>query len=343
MNKLSVIKLDDNHYGEYLSLAVDDIPLYKYFELCMDDDISDSVALPIKNPHDLKSLSLLWDHVFYWKGNGRFLWYLIDSTSNQVVPILSCPDDEDEMDCLLLAVYIRKDDNYVYWDRIGRIIHEDKEWDKMVQFGYKCGELLSKEKRNLYGEDTSIYAVDDIDAHDWIKDHWDEELFRRNMLYLMPRYKSGKAVKWLRKVNWMFPKEEYQALVECFRNSDVNLKTATIDRVTFIGNLLDVFPEKTTEYLEHISLYEDVLFHVLCNDIINVPLEMLLKENSDIMQIKKYCRFIENTWRNCDDFIKNVIDVTILEGLAQDENVWETFGTYITDKFKNYINNDLLT
>lgn len=47
-------------------------------------------------------------------------------------------------------------------------------------------------------------------------------------------------------------------------------------------------------------------------------------------------------WSQGDETIQNVVDVTILEYLSDDEEVWIHFGTYISDNFRNYINRELL-
>lgn len=223
-NTIKIITDYDEQWGEGLTLSIDDIPLNKYFEECMDDDIHDSVALPWKDPHDLGGLALLWDYPFYWKGNKRFVWFLSDSSEDEVVPLLSCPDDANEMDCLLLCAYVRKDKDYVYWDRIGRIIHEYNEWEKMKPYGYTCGEILSKEKAEKYGYNTSIYDVDDEEADHWRSNHWEDELYRRNMNYLLPKYRNQEAVKWLKDTNWKFPSINYHGILDFFRQSDQNIK-----------------------------------------------------------------------------------------------------------------------
>lgn len=221
-NILSITTDYDEIYGDGLTLVIDGKPLYKYFEECMDDDIHDSVVLPWEDPHKLDGLALLWDFPFYWKGNERFLWFLTNSSENEVVPILSCPDDANEMDCLLLCAYVRKDENYVYWDRIGRIIHEFQEWKIKASYGFTCGEILSKEKAERYGYDTSVYDVEDEDAVNWRNDHWDDELYRRDMRYLLPRYRSQEAVKWLKDTNWVFPTKTYQGILDFFRRNGTN-------------------------------------------------------------------------------------------------------------------------
>lgn len=54
--------------------------------------------------------------------------------------------------------------------------------------------------------------------------------------------------------------------------------------------------------------------------------------------IKKYCNVIEVMWKTGKDEVVNGVDVTILERLSDDITIWNRFGTYISDDFKEYIN-----
>ena len=58
--------------------------------------------------------------------------------------------------------------------------------------------------------------------------------------------------------------------------------------------------------------------------------------------IQKYISFVERMWSQGDETVQNVVDVTILEYLSDDEEVWIHFGTYISDNFRNYINRELI-
>ena len=98
------------------------------------------------------------------------------------------------------------------------------------------------------------------------------------------------------------------------------------------------------EILEgHKKDYHEILLHVLAGELVTEPLIDLLgyhmdKEN----EIQKYCKAIEDMWKNGDDRVVNVVDVTILERLSDDEDVWNKFATFISNEFKNYINNEVL-
>ena len=101
---------------------------------------------------------------------------------------------------------------------------------------------------------------------------------------------------------------------------------------------IEAFPECRNLLADHMSDYGELLQHVFYPNLINDALIDLLESNKDADKIKKYCAFIEFMWQQGDDSIKNVVDVSILERLSDDPEVWQRFGTYISDEFKQYIN-----
>lgn len=115
-----------------------------------------------------------------------------------------------------------------------------------------------------------------------------------------------------------------------------------MDKEKMIQYFLEVFPENKEMYLEHLQFYGELLNHIFYSEAINIPLFELLKTNRDIDLITKYCTVIEYMWRNGDESIKNVVDVTLLERLSDDSNVWQNFGQYISSDFKIYINIELI-
>lgn len=95
---------------------------------------------------------------------------------------------------------------------------------------------------------------------------------------------------------------------------------------------------------EHLRDYQDILLHIFASEYISEPLLCLLKSDSaSERSIRIYCRVIEIMWRYGDDAVVNVVDVTILERLSDEKNLWQKFGTYISEEFRTYINKDVLT
>ncbi len=94
---------------------------------------------------------------------------------------------------------------------------------------------------------------------------------------------------------------------------------------------------------EHLNDFNGILLHILVEDLVTEPLISLLQshqEKADLIEI--YVKAIEDMWKNGNDEAVNVVDVTILERLSDEEDVWQKFGTYISNEFKNYINEEVL-
>lgn len=106
--------------------------------------------------------------------------------------------------------------------------------------------------------------------------------------------------------------------------------------------LIKQFPEKEDALSMHYIDYGEILPHVFFSEEVNVPLIALLHENKDAKTILKYCALIETMWSVGTEDIQNVVDVTILERLSDEENVWRRFGTYISDEFRRYINDSII-
>lgn len=103
------------------------------------------------------------------------------------------------------------------------------------------------------------------------------------------------------------------------------------------------FSENGKELLEqHLKDYNgDVLLHVFVPDLIYFPLLECIKL-SDEDNIRKYCISIEEMWKRGDDEVLNVVEVSILECLTDDDNVWQIFGKHISNDFRDFINTDYI-
>lgn len=48
-------------------------------------------------------------------------------------------------------------------------------------------------------------------------------------------------------------------------------------------------------------------------------------------------------WEKGDEAVCNVVDVTILERLSDEDTIWQRFGKLISSEFKCYINQEVLS
>lgn len=110
------------------------------------------------------------------------------------------------------------------------------------------------------------------------------------------------------------------------------------------AEMLSTFvPDGSRLLTQHLQDYHEILLHIFASEALT---NLLYEQLSSILKsqviIEKYCGFIEYMWKNGDDEVRNVVDVTILERLSDDSIVWQRFATYISDAFKRYINEEVL-
>ena len=108
--------------------------------------------------------------------------------------------------------------------------------------------------------------------------------------------------------------------------------------------LADLTPDGRIILEEHVKDFNEILLHVLAGDLVTEPLIDLFMHHMDRkMEIQIYCNAIEVMWKSGDDEVVNVVDVTILERLSDEACVWQRFGTFLSEEFRNYVNNEVLS
>ena len=124
------------------------------------------------------------------------------------------------------------------------------------------------------------------------------------------------------------------------------LENEIINREKCAHMMADLAPEGQEILEKHQEDFGEILLHVLAGELITESLIDLLKfrtfHTDRITKIECYCQVIETMWKNGDADVVNVVDVTILERLSDEDEVWQRFGSFISDEFKQYINNELL-
>lgn len=157
--------------------------------------------------------------------------------------------------------------------------------------------------------------------------------------------------KWISK-NWCFVRDEYDSMAREFgerktlerlqnvlkqdNSRELNIEECAhlVAELTFNGRVL---------LQEHIDDYNEILLHILATDMVSEPLIDLLKTyDENTLLIECYITIVEIMWKKGDEAVRNVVDVTILERLSDEDIVWQRFGGFISDEFKRYINREVL-
>ena len=108
-----------------------------------------------------------------------------------------------------------------------------------------------------------------------------------------------------------------------------------MDTKYFAKEFIQIFPDSAPAYHSHLADYGEILGHVFFGDVINQPLSQLLYENTDKALIGKYINFIESMYASDNSDVQNIVDVTILAYLGDDDTV-------LKHAF-NYFSEDLMT
>lgn len=316
MNHIKIAEIPTGYgYNQYV-WNIDETSLFQYLST-WSADFPDDKTIKMMKPFE--DLCPAWVKDLEWQGDVRFVWKVIDLDS-AVLPLLFCPEDTD-FSCIVIVVEVEKTENFVYWNRIGYVLHTNEDFDEEKKNGILNTNMYSDEDWQKYG--------DNIARED---------------------YQTEGNIFWMQTVNWVFDRYEYEQMV------DEYWKLQTIEQLNEfnprqkmnINECAELFANLTrhgrVSLEEHLMDYQEILLHLLASELVSMPLISLLKENSGSDDnIRIYCKAIEIMWKYGDEAVVNVVDVTVLERLSDEEEVWQKFATYISEEFKTYINEEVLT
>lgn len=104
-----------------------------------------------------------------------------------------------------------------------------------------------------------------------------------------------------------------------------------MDEEYYAKRFIQIFPESEQEYAEHIENYGKILGHVFFGTVIDSPLSQLLSTNDDNTMIQKYIDFIEEMYTNGNEAVQNIVGVTILANLGDDDKILKNAFTYFSE------------
>ena len=312
----------------------------------LSDHLNDrkSFELP-ENVTPFDNLCPAWTKKLIYTGDVRFVWYL-QNLDNAIMPVYVCPDDLD-FSCIVIVIEIEKNKDFVYWNRAGYVKNDYYDLQDELRSGIACLEAYSDKDWEKYGDNIALAEVNSPEWKEWISENWDEELFRRRINYTYPNYLKDEYILWFSNLDFSFDRCEYEKMVDEYWNGEslICLEKYSKTKINFKDcvELIKCIHRNGYEVLEeHLADFGEVLLHVYAGDEISNPLFELLKKQENEELIKIYSKVIELMWKYGDEAVVNVVDVTILEKLSDDINVWNRFGKYITNDFKEYINKDLI-
>lgn len=121
-----------------------------------------------------------------------------------------------DLSCIVIIARIRKENNHVYWDKIGLLKHESEDFNIEKNSGILLIETYTDDDWNNYGDNIALAKVDSKEWRDWISKNWYEELLRRRRNYTKPYMQKDENINWIENVSWCFNEKDYQTCVDWY-------------------------------------------------------------------------------------------------------------------------------
>ena len=214
MNTITVQKILTPYGYKEDYLVIDDIPITTYLDRCVKSLKNES----LNNFDSFLGLYPAWGNDMVLQSESRFVWTLILRDKPTNLPILVCEDDLD-LSCIVIVVSVRKEGNYIYWDKIGKISHEGYSRQDDIKSGILHLESYTDEDWNKYGDNIAIAELGSSEWYNWISENWEEENYRRLMNYSLQYFHDSKNIVWLGDLNFIFSKQEYDLCISHYKQS----------------------------------------------------------------------------------------------------------------------------
>ena len=210
MNTLEIMSLPTSNGFENECFVIDGIPLHEYMKKWYLENGWGEIPQPLAPVDDL---ALAWNTEYNYKGDARFMEYLLKQDKVNL-PLLLCPDDCD-FSCVVIVAEVEKTDSHVYWKRIGKVNHSIELFEEEKQHGIAFVDAYTDGDRKEYN-DPELHVVDSAKWREWVSANWSEELYRRRINYTYPCYQGDRNIDWIYECNWCFEREKYEALAASY-------------------------------------------------------------------------------------------------------------------------------
>lgn len=208
MNRIDVRRIKTGYgYDEYY-WVIDDVPVTTYLEDCK------SKTLAVFG--SLLGLLPAWSGRLVGPGENELVWEMVDSREELNVPILVCEDDCD-LSCLVIVAHIRKTEETVCWDKIGRLDHANFVAREYERSGILCLAAYTDEDWEKYGDNIAGERYGSPQYREWVRENSDEEYLRRLRNYVKPYMQEERNIEWIGHPNWVFRAENYARATERYR------------------------------------------------------------------------------------------------------------------------------
>ncbi|WFR59448.1 XRE family transcriptional regulator [Anaerocolumna sp. AGMB13025] len=213
MNKVEIMKCSTPYNYDESYLVIDGKSIVMY----LNEWVKAGKCKRLEKFNSLLGVYPAWGKELVWEADKHFIYELLVAKDTLNVPILVCEDDLD-FSCIVILARIRKEHNYVYWDKIGLLNHDSEDFIIEKKSGILFTEAYNDDDWKNYGDNIALTKVDSKEWCDWISKNWYDELLRRRRNYTKPYMQNDKNIIWIENVNWSFDEKDYRVCMDWYAN-----------------------------------------------------------------------------------------------------------------------------
>jgi hypothetical protein len=274
-------------------------------------------------------------------GEIRYIKELFFSDIERFVVPLAIPKECDNWDNGGIVAQIEQNKDYIYLVRLGTAINIETDTYKENQYGILYTNSYSDNDWELYGDNIAMCDADSLDYRSWVEKNYQEELYRRFKNYKEKRLLQGESVKWYKETEFRYDKcllrsklKRYwiQDTITFFKEYNLDISESNI--IELLGQL-DL--KNYEEIKKHKLTYHEILPDILIGQLVLEPLIYYMRNTGDKDNIALYCAFIDLLYEKGNERMKNIVDVTILETIIDDTEIYGIFKKSIGTKLLSHI------
>ncbi|MBQ2466944.1 MAG: hypothetical protein II506_04165, partial [Lachnospiraceae bacterium] len=148
-------------------------------------------------------------------------------------------------------------------------------------------------------------------------------------------------IEWYDSLDFEFERQEYERVLEMTWINETLIQLNNFHSVldkNSCASLVSSLKRDGVQILEkHLQEYNQLLMDVYVTEELVNPLKDLIRKPSEYERLSIYFKTVELMWKYGNTDIMNVLEVTVLENLYYEDEIWESFCKGYTGEFADFL------
>ncbi len=190
------------------------------------------------------------------------------------------------------------------------------------------------------GQDAAYTVVVEVDKKDNVV-YWDQ--IGKAQFDSQDEFETinKDKIDWFDSLDFEFERQEYERVLEMTWINETRIQLNNFHSVldkNSCASLVSSLKRDGFQILEkHLQEYNQLLMDVYVTEELVNPLKDLIRKSSEYERLSLYFKTVELMWKYGNTDIMNVLEVTVLENLNYEDEIWESFCKEYTGEFADYL------